>query len=115
MPIICRCACANKRQCHARKSGATKEGAIADARHAVGDCHTRKPGATIEGTLANACHAVGDCHARKPGATIEGIIADARHAVGNLYYCVFSYVVCDTNSIIAYFILKIRKVYPRCV
>ena len=54
---------------NARESGATGEGIIADARHAVRDCHARKLGAIIEGPTTDARHAVRDCHARKPAAT----------------------------------------------
>ena len=66
--------------CHARKTGAFIEGTSADARHAAPDCYARKPLATLEGTRTDTCHAVGDCHTRKSLAIKEGTLADARHA-----------------------------------
>ena len=42
----------------------------------IRDIYVLKAVATREGTLADARHAVTDCHARKPGAIIEGIWID---------------------------------------
>ena len=42
--------------------------------------NARKPGATREGSIADARHAVSNCHARKPGAFTKSVIMDLSYA-----------------------------------
>ena len=63
---------------NARQMAATREGLLADARHAVAYCHACKPPAFIEGIIANARHTIKDSDARQTVATYGGDIVFKR-------------------------------------